>query len=205
MLAVRTTSSSALLSCVLVWAAASAGCNERDAAPTPPPTVAGVGDKLQAFMTQASPDANAKCLVCEFGGKPTLIAVGDPDDVSFTEDLVRLQGLVAKNERVKAFAVGGRVEKGKWAPLPDRESSYRAFGALKEKQGVSFPLVLLPADPDQYVKEGFRKFDDSYRLAGPRMVFFAGADGKVVWAEALKDVSRDGQLASLESALGAAL
>lgn len=189
---------------VLLSVAALAGC-KLDVESAPPPTVAGVGDKLQAFMTQAAPDAETKCLVCEFGGKPTLIAVGDPDDTAFAEDLLFIQTLVAKDDRLKAFAVGGRVDKGKWAPLANRDSAYQAFGALKEKQGVTFPLVMLPVDPEQYVKQGYRKFDDSYRLAGPRMVFFAGADGKVLWAESIKSDGRDKQLAALESTVLASL
>jgi hypothetical protein len=176
------------------------GCTKTEA-----PRVGGVGDRLQAFMTQASPDTKNTCWVCEYSGQPTLLAIGDPADTAFADDLARIQGMLGKRPDVKAFAVASRFEGGKVAPFPDHAAALQSVAALRDRLGLTFPVVVIPRNADDYVAQGYQKFDVTYRVAAPRMVLFAGPDGKVRWAEALRTEARDAQLAALDLAVAAAL
>jgi hypothetical protein len=176
------------------------GCTKAEA-----PRVAGVGDRLQAFMTQASPDTKNTCLVCEYSGKPTLLAMGDPADTAFADDLARIQRMLAKRPDVKVFAVASRFEGGKVTPFADHNGALQSVAALRGRLGLTFPVVVIPSNADDYVAQGYQKFDVTYRVAASRMVLFAGPDGKVRWAEALRTEARDAQLAALDVAVAAAL
>jgi hypothetical protein len=176
------------------------GCTKAEA-----PRVGGVGDRLQAFMTQASPDAKKTCLVCEYSGKPTLLAMGDPAETAFADDLARLQGLLARRPEIRVFAVASRFEGGKVQPFADHGAALQSVASLRDRLGLTFPVVVIPQNADDYVAQGYQRFDLTYRVAAPRMVLFAGPDGKVRWAEALRTEARDAQLAALDVAVAAAL
>lgn len=169
------------------------------------PRVGGVGDRLQAFMTQASPDAKNTCWVCEYSGKPTLLAMGDPAETAFADDLARLQGLLARRPEIRVFAVASRFEGGKVQPFADHGAALQSVASLRDRLGLTFPVVVIPQNADDYVAQGYQRFDLTYRVAAPRMVLLAGPDGKVRWAEALRTEARDAQLAALDVAVAAAL
>lgn len=166
------------------------------------PVVDGVGDRLQSFIVSTSSVTKPTCLVCANSGKPMLMAIGDPEDPGFGEDLAELKRLAGAHEGLAVFAIATKIADGKHVPFADEAAAYERMAALRRELGLEFPVALVPKDNAAYVEKGYRRFQDVYRLKGPRTLLFASRDGKIKWAEAMRDPA---QRASLDAAISAAL
>jgi hypothetical protein len=167
----------------------------------------GVGDALKAFIMKNCETGQQYCQVCAYSGKPLVMAVADHTDQTFEQDLVRLQKLVDRHadKGLKAFAIIGRLEDGKLT-TPDREEEISA--KLKEARarlGLTIPVGVLPRKGTSSEQRGFADFADSYEIAASRMVLFATAENRIVFADTIRSDRADEQFRALEAAIAKAL
>lgn len=164
------------------------------------PVVDGVGDHLRSFIVSTSSVTKPTCYVCEYGGKPVVVAIGDPDDPAFQGELTALQALANrhKDKELRVFAVASKRSDGKHTPFPDEAAALTKLAELRRALGIEYPLALVPKDSEQYYKQGFHRFDTTYLLPGTRTLLFAGRDGKVQW---MGDKTDDAMTKLVEAAL----
>lgn len=146
--------------------------------------IKGVGDNLEAFIVTNLETEERTCLVCAYGGRPTIMAVGDLDDVGFQEDLKQIQGLVTAHAKddLTAFALYGRVKDGKFTPLADQAAAQAKLAGLQKSLGLSFPITLVPTSLTEKEKD-YTPFSDSYDIAKSRTIMLADAGNKVVFSD----------------------
>jgi hypothetical protein len=178
-----------------------AACRET---PTP---VRGVGDALQAFIIQDCAEKRTQCLVCTYGGKPTIMAVGDLDDAAFERDLVEIQRVLdaGRDRGLTAFALVGELDAdGKLEPFADEAAALDELDALRRRLGLEYPVVIVPKTQTKEQRVNYAPFNKSYALSGSRTILLARADNRIVYAEQVRDATAAAQydkLAKLASAL----
>jgi hypothetical protein len=161
--------------------------------------VRGVGDKMSAFIVQNCETAEKYCQVCQYGGKPKIMAIGDIDDKAFEQDLVRIQKVLdsGKEEGLVAFAVVGKVANQGFQPLADEKGAMAKLDEMKKRLGLTFPVVIVPKEMSEGQKKNYAPFNAAYEIAGSRQVFFAGADNKILFAEVIQADKADAQFKTL--------
>lgn len=177
----RSTVTLAGLSLALALSAGLAGtaCKKAEA------KVKGVGDTMKAFIIKNCGTGERYCQVCAYGGKPTIMAVGDLDDAGFAEDLKRIQELVEANgdKDLTAFALYGEIEAGKFAPVADEAAAEKKLAAMSKELGLTFPVTLVPKALTDKEAKDYTPFADAYDVSKSRTVMLAGADNKIRFAQ----------------------
>ena len=185
----------ASLSLALGFGLAGTACKKAEA------KVKGVGDTLKAFIVTNCETGDRYCQVCAYGGRPTIMAVGDIDDAAFEQDLAQIQGLVAANgdKELTAFALYGKIEGGKFAAVADEAAAQKKLAALTKKLGLTFPVTLAPKALTEKEAKDYTPFTDAYEISKSRTVMLAGAGNDIRYAETMSADAK-AQHAALASA-----
>ncbi len=170
----------ALASLGLALSLGLAGCTKAKA------KIKGVGDSLQAFIVTNAETEERTCLVCAYGGQPTIMAVGDVNDEGFKKDLQKIQSLVDGNKAksLTAFALYGQIKDGKFTALSNQAEARKKLDALRKELALTYPVALVPTSLTEKEKD-YTPFADAYDIVKSRTVMLAEASNKVVFAEVL--------------------
>lgn len=170
----------ALASLGLALSLGLAGCTKAKA------KIQGVGDSLQAFIVTNCETEERTCLVCTYGGQPTIMAVGDVDDDAFKKDLQKIQSLVDgnKDKSLTAFALYGQIKDGKFTALSDQVAARKKLDAIRKELALTYPVALVPTSLTEKEKD-YTPFTEAYDIVKSRTVMLAEAGNKVVFSEVL--------------------
>lgn len=167
------------------------------------PKTKGVGDELRSFIIKNCASGKQYCQICAYGGKPTIMAVGELGDNAFEEDLVHVQKLLdAKQEKgLVAFALLGKFEGGALKTPGDEARALAELKAMRERLGLTFPVVILPSTTTEYEKRAYSGFNDSYEIHASRTIMFAAEDNKIVYSDVMRPGDAEHQFQSLEDVI----
>ena len=186
----------AIIQALTAMALLTGACKERSR-----PRTKGVGDRLQAFIIQDCDQGSKYCQVCKYGGKPTIMAVGDMKDSGFEADLVEIQKLVNANEGLTAFAVVGDLGGGGIKPFGDEKAAMSKLAALREKLDLTYPVVIVPKDMSEKQRKNYLPFNKAYEVEASRTILLGGADNKITFATVLSADNAKDHLAKLAEAV----
>jgi hypothetical protein len=169
-----------------------------------------VGEKIEAFLVKNCEGGDPYCQVCKFGKRPKLITVGDLDDPAWIEDLKAIQKLHEKysgeGKGLAVFALAAAIKDGKAAPVTDPQAALVRLKEIREKNGITFPLVIAQNADEVYKAQnksnpGYKIFENYYNVTTSRTVMFGDGSNKVQFNAVLSDASEAKQLAELEAVL----
>ena len=169
-----------------------------------------VGEKIEAFLVKNCEGGDPYCQVCKYGKRPKLISVGDLDDPAWIEDLKAIQAIHEKysgeGKGLAVFALAAAIQGGKAAPVADPPAALARLKEIKEKNGITFPLVIAQNADEVYKAQnksnpGYQIFENYYNVTTSRTVMFGDGGNKVKFSAVLADDSQAKQLAELEAVL----
>lgn len=170
----------------------------------------GEGEKIQAFLVKSCDGGDPYCQVCKYGKRPKLISVGDLSDAAWIEDLKAIQKLHEKYSKdgkgLAVFGLAATVKDGKASPVSDPEAALAKLKEIKEKNGITFPLVIAQNADEIYktknqANPGYKIFENYYNVTTSRTVMFGDASNTVKFNAVLADDTESKQLSDLEAVL----
>ena len=169
-----------------------------------------VAGKIEAFLVKNCDGGDPYCQVCKYGKRPKLISVGDLEDPAWIQDLAALQKIHEEYSRdgkgLAVFALAAAFREGKAVPLADPDSALARLREIKEKNRLTFPLVIAQNADEVYRAKnkenpGYRIFEDHYAVTIGRTILFGDRANIVKFNAILTDDTRGERLAELESAV----
>jgi len=165
----------------------------------PEPKTKAIGDSLKAFIVQDCSSQKKYCQVCAYSGKPSIMAIGAPDDKGFENDLIAIQKVMTSSggEDLTAFALLGPFSEKGLGHFENEAEALKKLEEMRRRNGITFPVVILPKAISDAQKQNYATYDRAYEAPKSRTIFFAGADNKIQFAEVITNTSSTAQFESL--------
>jgi hypothetical protein len=165
-----------------------------------PPKTKGIGDSLKAFIVQDCNSEKKYCQVCAYSGKPSIMAVGAVDDKDFESDLIAIQEVITSSggSQLTAFAVLGPFDEHGLGYFKDEAGAIKKLNAMRKKNGITFPIHILPKELSASQKQNYATFARAYDVPKSRTIFFAEADNKIRFAGVITNSSSTAQFTALK-------